>query len=250
MSDLLLQGKTAVVTGGGSGLGRECALALARAGAQVALVGRSEARLLETKRLLGLEGRDSQAEIFRCDVTDDSQLADIFSRIHRCDVLINNAGANVPEAFVDVSPSTLDELLRLNVRAAFTVAQSAVRRMIPFRSGVVINMSSQMGHVGAASRTVYCMTKHAVEGLTKAMAVELAPLGIRVNSIAPTFIETSLTRPFLQDDRFRHAVLQDIPLGRLGTAGEVASAVVFLASPGASLITGTSLRVDGGYTAH
>lgn len=137
----------------------------------------------------------------------------------------------------------------VNVRSMFVTAQAAARLMARAHSGVIINMSSQMGHVGAARRTVYCMTKHAIEGLTKAMAVELAPLGIRVNSVAPTYIETPMTRPFFADAAFREDVLRRIPLGRTGTIEEVAAAVTFLASPAASLITGTSLLADGGYTA-
>jgi NAD(P)-dependent dehydrogenase (short-subunit alcohol dehydrogenase family) len=131
----------------------------------------------------------------------------------------------------------------------FVTAQAAARVMARVRSGVIINMSSQMGHVGAINRTVYCMTKHAIEGLTKAMAVELGPLGIRVNAVAPTYIETPMTRPFLASAAFRDEVLQKIPLGRIGTIDEVVAAVTFLASPAASLITGASLLADGGYTA-
>ena len=146
--------------------------------------------------------------------------------------------------------TTLDRLLTLNVRAAFLVAQASARRMVAQGEGVIINMSSQMGHVGSErDRTVYVMTKHAIEGLTKAMAVELAPKGVRVVSIAPTFIDTPLVRPFFDDPTFRKWVLDRIPLGRLGTVEEVASAVVFLASPAAALVTGSSLLVDGGWTA-
>jgi NAD(P)-dependent dehydrogenase (short-subunit alcohol dehydrogenase family) len=173
----------------------------------------------------------------------------MFSEVSRCDVLVNNAGTNIPQAFLEVPSNTLDDLLSVNVRAVFKVSQAAARQMAPQGSGVIVNMSSQMGHVGAARRTVYCMTKHAVEGLTKALAVELAPFGIRVNSVSPTYIETPLTRPFLQDPEFRENVTRSIPLRRLGTPSEVAAAVLFLASPSASMITGTSLRVDGGYTA-
>jgi NAD(P)-dependent dehydrogenase (short-subunit alcohol dehydrogenase family) len=149
---------------------------------------------------------------------------------------------------VDVSEEHLDQMLALNVRAAFLVAQTAARKMMK-TGGVIINISSQMGHVGAERRTVYCMTKHAIEGLTKAMAVELAPNNIRVNAIAPTFLETPLTASFFADTEFRNWVLSRIPLGRIGRMEEVAGAVVFLASPAASLITGTSLLIDGGWTA-
>lgn len=150
---------------------------------------------------------------------------------------------------VVVVPGTLDEVLALNVRSMFVTAQAAARLMARARAGVIINMSSQMGHVGAPNRTVYCMTKHAIEGLTKAMAVELGPLGIRVNAVAPTYIETPMTEPYFADVSFRQEVLQRIPLGRIGTIDAVVAAVTFMASPAAGLITGTSLRVDGGYTA-
>ena len=165
------------------------------------------------------------------------------------DILVNNAGTNIPEPFVEVSEAHLDQLLSLNVRAAFVVAQAAAKKMLE-RGGVIINMSSQMGHVGAVNRTVYCMTKHALEGLTKAMALELAPHGIRVVSIAPTFIETPMYRQMReQKPEFAQWVKDRIPSGDVGQPQDVAAAVVFAASPAASLVTGTSLVVDGGWTA-
>jgi NAD(P)-dependent dehydrogenase (short-subunit alcohol dehydrogenase family) len=172
----------------------------------------------------------------------------------RLDILINNAGINIPEAFVDVSLEHLDTMLNLNVRAMFVVAQAAARKMmeLPERhevGGSIVNITSQMGHVGSARRTVYCMTKHAVEGLTKAMGVELAPQNIRVNSVAPTFLDTPFTVPFFKDPKFKDWVLQRIPMGRIGQLEEVTGAIVFLASPAASLITGTSMVIDGGWTA-
>jgi NAD(P)-dependent dehydrogenase (short-subunit alcohol dehydrogenase family) len=170
--------------------------------------------------------------------------------IARLDILVNNAGVNRPQPFVEVDETTLDRLIGLNIRALFLTAQEAARRMLAQQSGVIINMSSQMGHVGSElNRTVYVMTKHAVEGLTKAMAAELAPQGVRVVSIAPTFIKTPLTEPFFQDPSFSKWVHDRIPIGRLGTIDEVANAVVFLASPAAGLVTGSSLLVDGGWTA-
>ena len=189
-----------------------------------------------------------------CDVTNGKQVREAFAKLPRLDILVNNAGGNMPEPFVDITEERLDRILDLNVRAAFLVAQAAARKMLEApdrktRGGAIVNISSQMGHVGAAGRTVYCMTKHALEGLTKALGVELAPHNIRVNSIAPTFIETPMTAPFFEEPRFREWVLSRIPLGRLGQLDEVTAAVVFLASPAASLITGTSLLVDGGWTA-
>lgn len=243
----LEQARVVVVTGASRGLGRGCALAFAERGTEVALIARHAAALQPVAK--EIEARGGSARVIECDVTCDERVQQLFASLGRCDVLINNAGMNHPQPFLDVDAGTLDALLSLNVRSMFVTAQAAARLMAAARSGVIINMSSQMGHVGAARRTVYCMTKHAVEGLTKAMAVELAPLGIRVNSVAPTYIETPMTRPFFEDAAFRDSVLQRIPLGRIGTIAEVAAAVVFLASPAASLVTGTSLLADGGYTA-
>jgi NAD(P)-dependent dehydrogenase (short-subunit alcohol dehydrogenase family) len=168
------------------------------------------------------------------------------------DILVNNAGSNIPEPFVDVSEGHLDQLLALNVRAAFLVAQAAAKKMLEgkTRGGAIINMSSQMGHVGAVNRSVYCLTKHALEGLTKAMALELAAHGIRVVSVAPTFIETPLYQKMrTQKPEFEKWVTDRIPAGKVGQPEDVAAAVVFAASPAASLVTGTSLLVDGGWTA-
>jgi NAD(P)-dependent dehydrogenase (short-subunit alcohol dehydrogenase family) len=240
-------GKSALVTGAGRGIGRGCALALAAGGASVTVVSRSVAELESVVAEIRAVGGEARA--IGCDVTSDAELERLFSQLERCDVLVNNAGGNQPEPFLAVKPGTLDRLLQLNVRSMFLCAQHAARQMVAQGGGVIINMSSQMGHVGAANRTVYCMTKHAIEGLTKAMAVELGPRQVRVNAVAPTYVETPLTKPFLEDSAFRSEVTGNIPLGRIGTVDEVVAAVMFLASPAASLITGTSLLVDGGYTA-
>jgi NAD(P)-dependent dehydrogenase (short-subunit alcohol dehydrogenase family) len=187
-------------------------------------------------------------------VTKREQVHSAFASMDCLDILLNNAGMNIPEPFADVSEPHLDDMIALNVRAAFLVSQAAVRKMLqdPDRrkkGASVIHVTSQMGRVGAERRTVYCMTKHAIEGLTKAMAVELAPENIRVNAIAPTFLETPMTASFFGDPEFRNWVVSRIPLGRIGRMDEVTGAIVFLASPAASLITGTSLAVDGGWTA-
>jgi NAD(P)-dependent dehydrogenase (short-subunit alcohol dehydrogenase family) len=182
------------------------------------------------------------------DVTDDNFIERLATLPH-LDVLVNNVGTNKPQAFLDVEPTALDLMLDLNVRAAFLVAQAAARIMVPQGTGSIINMGSQMGHVGAANRTVYCMTKHAIEGLTKAMAVELAPSGVRVNAVAPTFIETPMTRPMFENPEFRREVIGRIPMGKVGHVNDVANAVLFLASPASAMVTGDSLKVDGGWTA-
>jgi NAD(P)-dependent dehydrogenase (short-subunit alcohol dehydrogenase family) len=240
-------GRQVVITGASRGLGRACADAFATARAEVILVARARPELEDLAA--NLRSRGARARAIACDVTDDAQVEQLFAGLERCDVLVNNAGTNRPQPFLDVDPATLDEIIRLNVRSMFIVAQAAARRMVPVRAGAIVNMSSQMGHVGGPNRTVYCLTKHAIEGLTKAMAIELAPHGVRVNSVAPTYIETPLTKPFLSNETFREDVLRRIPLGRVGTVEEVAAAVLFLASSDASLVTGTSLLVDGGYTA-
>ena len=201
-----LSGKIALVTGAGKGLGRACALALSAAGAKVIGVARSRDDLVTLQN-------DASNEVvtWTMDVNSPEILEKIES-LDRLDVLVNNAGTNQPQSFLDVTEDALDTMLTLNVRTAFVVAQRSARVMERQGSGSIIHMSSQMGHVGSPKRTVYCMTKHGIEGLTKAMAVELGPLGIRVNSIAPTFIDTPLTRPFFEDDSFREFVMDMIPL--------------------------------------
>lgn len=238
-----LNGKLALVTGAGRGIGRASALALAQAGADVIAVARTRSDLEE------LAATASGISIWCEDVTSESFLSRL-EALDRLDILVNNAGMNRPLAIEQVDPDTLDRMIALNIRALFRTSQSAVRVMQRTKTGgSIIQMSSQMGHVGASRRTVYCMTKHAVEGLTKAMAVELGSSGIRVNSIAPTFIETDLTRPMFEDPAFLRSVLDSIPLNRIGRPEDVVGAVLFLASSASSMITGDSLRVDGGWTA-
>ncbi len=244
-----LDGMIAAVTGAGRGLGRACAFALAAAGAEVVLISRTVSDLQQVAALIHQEGGTARPLV--CDVTDTAQVHERLGALERLDVLVNNAGSNIPEPFLDVSEAHLDFLLTLNVKSMFVVAQAAAHKMVAQGGGgVIIHMSSQMGHTGAPNRTVYCMTKHAIEGLTKAMGVELAPYGIRVNAIAPTFIETPLTRPFFANESFKDSVLNKIALGRLGRLEDIMGAVVYLASPAAALVTGTSLVVDGGWTAH
>lgn len=251
-----LAGAVVLVTGAGRGIGAASASALAAAGAkEVILVSRTRSELEQVAEQIQQMG--ATARVATCDVRVGSAVKDLIGALPRLDVLVNNAGMNIPALLLDVSENDLDAMLSLNVRAAILVAQAATRKMLetPAAERVlgcpsIINVTSQMGRVGAPRRTVYCATKHALEGLTKAMAVELGPQGIRVNAVAPTFLETPMTAPFFaKDPAFHQWVLNRIPAGRLGTVEEVASVIAFLASPAAALITGESIAVDGGWTA-
>jgi NAD(P)-dependent dehydrogenase (short-subunit alcohol dehydrogenase family) len=239
-----IEGQVALVTGAGRGLGRACALALSQAGARVIAVARTAGELEH----LAADAA-GPVEAWVEDVRGDALLGRI-EALAQLDVLVNNAGSNRPQPFLEVTDDALDGLLELNVRAAYRVARSAARVMARAGRGSIVHMSSQMGHVGSPQRSVYCMTKHAIEGLSKAMAVELAPLGIRVNTVAPTFVDTPMTRPYFENPAFAEFVMGMIPAKRLGTLEEVAAAVLYLASPASGIVTGTSLRLDGGWTAH
>jgi len=241
-----LSGQVAAVTGASGGLGQACARTLAAAGADLVLIARRIAPLEELAAEIVAAG--GRARVAPCDVTSRSGLEDALRPGPPPRVLVTCAGGNRPEPFMDVSDEALEWSWRLNVQATFVAAQVCARRMIAAgNGGSIVHVSSQMGHVGAPLRTAYCTAKHAVEGMAKAMAVELAPHGIRVNTVAPTFVETPMTRPFLADPHARRAITERIPLGRLGTPAEVADAVLFAAT--SPLMTGASVVVDGGWTA-
>jgi NAD(P)-dependent dehydrogenase (short-subunit alcohol dehydrogenase family) len=243
-----LDGKRALVTGGGRGIGLAAASALAQAGAQVTLAARTQAEIEAAAQ--AIVARGDKAEALPLDVTDLDAVRAAVDNAAPFDVLVNNAGTNRPAVLMDVKVEDFDAIFALNVRAAFFVAQAVARRLIEAkRPGSIINISSQMGHVGAARRTVYCASKHAMEGFTKAMAIELAPHNIRVNSLGPTFLETPMTRPFFENKAFRDEVLAKIKLGRLGQLEELTGAIIFLASEASSLMTGSALLLDGGWTA-
>lgn len=240
-----LDGKRALVTGAGRGIGKALAAALAQAGAEVTLVARSGEEIEEAARQIG---GLAAAEI--CDVSDADALERLFASRAAFDVLINNAGTNRPKSMLDVTPDDFDAVMDLNVRSAFFVAQAAARKMIDGGlAGSLIHIGSQMGHVGGPNRSLYCASKWALEGMSKAIALDLAPYGIRSNTICPTFIETPLTAPFFEDAKFKASVLDKIKLGRLGQVEDVMGAAVFLASDAANMMTGTSLVIDGGWTA-
>ena len=247
-----LKNKVALVSGAGKGLGRACALALAEAGANLIIISRTQKDLDQVARIV--KKFKSKCKAYVCDITNYNDLKNIINKQSRIDILINNAGTNIPEHFTKVKTKNMERLVKLNTIAAFNLAQLTSIKMIKTKNrkkigGAIVNMSSQMGHVGGRIRSVYNMNKFGIEGLTKGMAIDLAEYNIRVNSVAPTFVVTPMTKNFLKNKKFKRDTLNSIPLGRFAEMSEIASAVVFLASDAASMITGTSLLVDGGWTA-
>ena len=250
-----LSGRCALVTGGSKGIGLAAAAALLQAGADVTIAARSETDLdLAAQQLRDARSRSDQIiNAERLDVTDARAVAAMVARQavqQPFDILVNNAGMNRPGTLADMEDANLDAVLDLNVKAAFYVAREVVKALLAAgRGGSIINMSSQMGHVGGPRRTLYCATKHAIEGMTKALAWEVGRQGIRVNSLCPTYIETDLTAQMLNDPEFRAFAENGTALGRIGRVEEIMGAVVFLASDASALMTGTSLVIDGGWTA-
>ncbi len=247
-----LKNKTALVTGAGKGLGRACAIALSEGGSNLIIISRTKKDLSEVSKII--KKNKSKCKAYVCDLTNYSEIKKIINEQSRIDILVNNAGNNIPEHFTKVKTKNMENLVKINTIAAFNVAQLCALKMIELKNrrkigASIINISSQMGHVGGPIRSVYNMNKFGLEGLTKGMAIDLAKYNIRVNSIAPTFVVTPMTRKFLKNKKFRKETLNNIPLGRFAEMSEVSSAVAFLASDAASMITGTSLLVDGGWTA-
>jgi len=243
-----LEGRRALVTGAGRGLGLAAAAALARAGADVVLASRSQDEIEAVAALLRDEGWRATSIVM--DVTDIVATGAAIDALGPFNILVNNAGMNRPKRLEDVTEGDFDAIFALNVKAAFFVAQAVARGLVTADlPGSIINVSSQMGHVGARDRSVYCASKHAMEGFTKAMAIELGSRQIRVNTICPTFIETPMTAPFLADERFRAETLAKIKLGRFGRTQDIMGAILFLASDASAMITGSAIKVDGGWTA-
>tara|TARA_B100000941_G_C28482850_1_gene543235 strand:- start:697 stop:1467 length:771 start_codon:yes stop_codon:yes gene_type:complete len=247
-----LKDKTAIVTGAGKGIGRACAIALAEAGANLIIISRTKKDLDEVSKKIKRIKRKCKSYV--CDITNFNDIKAIINKQSKIDILINNAGNNIPEHFTKVKNKNMEYLVKINTMATFNLAQLCTLKMIKLKNrkkvgGVIVNMSSQMGHVGGPIRSVYNMTKFGLEGLTKGMSIDLAKHNIRVNTVCPTFVVTPMTRKFLKSKKFKNEVLGNIPLKRFAELSDVASAVVFLASDAASMITGTSLLVDGGWTA-
>ena len=247
-----LKNKTAVVTGAGKGLGRACAIALAEAGANLIIISRTKKDLDEVSRKI--KKLRSECKSYVCDITNYNEIKEIINKQSKIDILINNAGNNIPEHFTKVKTQNMEYLVKINTVATFNLAQLCALKMIKSKNrkkigGAIVNMSSQMGHVGGPIRSVYNMNKWGLEGLTKGMSLDLARYNIRVNTVCPTFVVTPMTKKFLKNKKFKRETLNNIPLGRFAELSEIASSVVFLASDAASMITGTSLLVDGGWTA-
>lgn len=243
-----LDGRRALVTGAGRGIGRAIALGYAAAGAEVTLCARSRDELDTLAQEIGEAG--GTCDVLPLDITDQAAVHAALADRPAYNILLNNAGTNRPKPLSEVTEDDYDAVMDLNLRATILTTRAVTARMVEDgATGSIITMSSQMGHVGAANRTLYCASKWAVEGFTRALAVELGPQGIRVNTICPTFIETPLTKPFFEDPAFKAQVLSKIKLGRIGRPSDIVGAAVFLASDASSLMTGSSVMLDGGWTA-
>ena len=247
-----LKNKTAIVTGAGKGIGRACAIALAEAGANLVIISRTKKDLHQVSKVI--KKLKVKCKVYVCDITNYNQIKDIINKQSKIDILVNNAGNNIPEHFTKVKTKNMEYLVKINTIATFNLAQLCALKMLKSKNrkksgGAIVNMSSQMGHVGGPIRSVYNMTKFGLEGLTKGMSIDLAKYNIRVNTVCPTFVVTPMTKKFFKDKKFIKEVLGNIPLGRFAELSDVATAVVYLASDAASMITGTSLLVDGGWTA-
>ena len=243
-----VDGQRALVTGGSRGIGYFAAIALAQAGAKVTIAARSRDTLDSAAKEFNKVG--FECEILQLDVTDPHAVDESLGAREPFQILVNNAGMNRPKHLVDVKNEDIDAVFDLNIKAAFYVTRKVTQQLLAAKlPGSIINISSQMGLVGSPRRTLYCASKHALEGMTKALAWELGAADIRVNTICPTFIETDMTAPMFEDKTFRSWVIDKIALGRLGQPDEIMGSIVFLASPASSLITGSALVLDGGWTA-
>jgi len=249
LKDINLKGKVAVVTGATKGIGRSTAISLHQVGASIVAIGRNKNELNSLKKKL-----KTRIQSIECDVNDYEKISKEINRIKKIDILVNNAGTNLPEPFLKVKKNSLETLLDVNTKAAFNIAKLCTDKMLKFKSrknigGSIIHTSSMFGLVAGPDRTVYSMTKFGIEGLTKGMAVDLAKFNIRVNSVCPTFVATPRAKKYLDNKDFKKYALSNIPLGRIATESDVATAITFLSSDASSMITGTNLIIDGGWTA-
>ena len=248
-----LKNKTALVTGAGKGLGKACSIALAEAGAKVIILSRTKSDLDKVSKIIKKKTKGT-SKSFVCDVTNTEEFKKVLKKVSRLDILVNNAGNNRPEHFTKVKKENMEYLTNLNMKAAFNVAQLCSQKMVEAKNrkkigGSIVHMSSQLGKVGCEGRNVYNMNKFGVEGLARGMACELAHYNIRVNTICPTFVETPMVKKFFKNKKFKNKMLKSIPLGRVAKESDIATAVAFLAANSSEMITGTSLLVDGGWTA-
>jgi len=243
-----LDGRRALVAGASSGIGLACAVALAEAGAHVVMAARSIDKLQEAVEEIRATG--FSAEALALDIADVEATEAAVAASGPFDILVNSAGFAKHSAAIDTTTADFDAVFDINVRGAYFLTRAVARGLLAAqRPGSLINISSQMGHVGGVDRAVYCATKHAVEGFTKAMAIEWGPAGIRVNTICPTFIKTPLTEKTFADPERERWIKEKIKLGRVGSVEDIMAAVAYLASDQAAMVTGTALMVDGGWTA-
>ena len=243
-----LANKNALVVGASSGIGLACAVALADYGAKVTLAARRTKNIKELAEKLNKKGCD--ASILDLDISDLENIEENLLSKGPYDVLVNSAGIAKHSLSKNTNVSDFDEVLNVNLKGAFFLTRTVANQLLKDKkSGSLINISSQMGIVGGLERSVYCASKHAVEGFTKAMAIEYGPYGIRINTICPTFILTDLTRPTFEDAKKRKWIEEKIKLGRVGKVEDIMGAVIYLASDASSLVTGSALMVDGGWTA-
>ena len=249
LKDITLKGKTALITGATKGLGRGTAEAIAEAGGNIIAIGRNQSELNSLgKKIKKLK---VQYTSFNCDVNNYNKIKNFITNLKKLDILVNNAGTNIPENFLNVKKNSLETLLNVNTKAVFNIAQLCANQIIKLKrkQGSIINISSIFGLVAGQKRTVYSMTKFGVEGLTKGMALDLAKYNIRVNSVCPNIVLTPRTKKYFSDKKYNKYVKESTPINKVVTISDVATSITFLASEASSMITGTSIIIDGGWTA-
>ena len=249
LKDINLKNKTALITGATKGIGRGTSIALAQAGANIIAIGRNQPELITLGKTI--KKLKVKYEWFNCDVNNYISMKTYINKIKKLDILVNNAGTNIPEPFLNVKKKSMETILEVNTKAVFNIAQLCANQIIKInkKGGSIINVSSIFGLVAGKNRTVYSMTKFGVEGLTKGMALDLAKYNIRVNSVCPNIVLTPRTKKYFADKKYNKYVKESTPLNKVVTISDVATSITFLASEASSMITGTSLIIDGGWTA-